>query len=122
MDGAYCHHYPSVSLIQSIQGNCANDSKPRSFKQVKNWFSNERQKNRSGEMISVYSEEGDKMRLRASAFKFSQHWSDSLLEEVAMVYHFLVTQTFRRRKRRLAVQKEPPRIMEINGQNSHSLL
>jgi hypothetical protein len=94
----------------------------RSFKQVKNWFSNERQKNRSGEMISAYTEEGDKMRLRASAYKFSQHWSDSLLEEVAMVYHFLVTQTLRRRKRRLAVQREPPRIMELNGQNSHSLL
>lgn len=93
----------------------------RSFKQVKNWFSNERQKNRNGDVISVCTEEGDKMRLRESAIQFSEHWSDSILEEVVMVYHFLVTQSFRRRKRRLAVQREPPRIMELHGQNSRSL-
>ncbi|PFH54820.1 hypothetical protein AMATHDRAFT_100934, partial [Amanita thiersii Skay4041] len=67
----------------------------RSFKQVKNWFSNERQKNRTGEMVSVYTEEGDKMRLRHTALDFSEQWSDSLLEEIAMVYHYLVMQSLR---------------------------
>ncbi|KAK2461630.1 hypothetical protein APHAL10511_006093 [Amanita phalloides] len=90
----------------------------RSFKQVKNWFSNERQKNRVGEMVSVYTEEGDKMRLRLSAFEFSENWSDSLLEEVAMVYHYLVTQSLRRKKHRL---KDSSRIIKFDGQSSRSL-
>lgn len=89
----------------------------RSFKQVKNWFSNERQKHRAGEMVSVYTEEGDKMRLRFPAFEFSEHWSDSLLEEVAMIYHYLVIQ---RKKHRLKDQMEPSRIMKLDGQSSTS--
>ncbi|KAF8640796.1 hypothetical protein AX17_000445 [Amanita inopinata Kibby_2008] len=93
----------------------------RSFKQVKNWFSNERQKNRTGEMISVYTEEGDKMRLRLSAFKFSEHWSDSLLEEIAMVYHYMVIQTHRRKKYRLAEQRESSSVLDLDGPNSHRL-
>ncbi|KAF8634408.1 hypothetical protein AX15_000859 [Amanita polypyramis BW_CC] len=93
----------------------------RSFKQVKNWFSNERQKNRAGEMISAYTEEGDKMRLRLSAFEFTEHWSDGLLEEVAMVYHYLVAQSLRRKKRRLTDQEEPSSIMKLDEQNSRSL-
>jgi len=93
----------------------------RSFKQVKNWFSNERQKNRVGEMVSLYTEEGDKMRLRLSAFEFSEQWSDNLLEEVAMVYHYLVTQSHRRKKQKLSDHRESSRVMKLNGHSSRSL-
>jgi len=93
----------------------------RSFKQVKNWFSNERQKNRVGEMVSVYTEEGDKMRLRLKAFEFSEQWSDCLIEEVAMVYHYLVTQSYRRKKQRLSDQRESSRVMKPDGHSSRSL-
>ena len=96
-------------------------SEARSFKQVKNWFSNERQKNRVGEMVSVFTEEGDKMRLRLTAFEFSEQWSDCLIEEVAMVYHYLVTQSYRRKKQRLSDLRESSRVMKPDGHSSRSL-
>lgn len=58
------------------------------YKQVKNWFSNERQKNRSGESVTVETADGDKVRLRTSALSTCQEWSDSFMEEVLMIYNF----------------------------------
>jgi len=60
----------------------------RAYKQVKNWFSNERQKNRSGESITFETADGDRIRLRTSALSISQEWSDSFIEEVLMIYNF----------------------------------
>jgi len=60
----------------------------RAHKQVKNWFSNERQKNRKGESTIVETTDGDKVRLRTSALSTCQEWSDSFMEEVLMIYNF----------------------------------
>lgn len=60
----------------------------RAYKQVKNWFSNERQKNRSGESASFETADGDRVRLRTSALSTCQEWSDSFIEEVLMIYNF----------------------------------
>ncbi|PPQ64501.1 hypothetical protein CVT26_002040 [Gymnopilus dilepis] len=62
----------------------------RAYKQVKNWFSNERQKNRSGESVPLETEDGDKVRLRASALETCQEWSDSFFEEVVMIYNYRI--------------------------------
>ena len=58
------------------------------YKQVKNWFSNERQKNRSGESDIFETADGDRVRLRTSALSTCQEWSDSFMEEVLMIYNF----------------------------------
>ncbi|KAF8973563.1 hypothetical protein BDZ97DRAFT_1751594 [Flammula alnicola] len=50
----------------------------RAYKQVKNWFSNERQKNRVGESIPVETEDGDKVR-RNSRFRGSLRQQNVLL-------------------------------------------
>jgi len=60
----------------------------RAYKQVKNWFSNERQKNRSGESDIFETADGDRVRLRTSALSTCQEWSDSFMEEVLMIYNF----------------------------------
>jgi len=60
----------------------------RAYKQVKNWFSNERQKNRSGESATFETADGDRVRLRTSALLTCQEWSDSFIEEVLMIYNF----------------------------------
>ena len=60
------------------------------YKQVKNWFSNERQKNRVGESIPFETEDGDKVRLRTSALSACQDWSDTFFEEVVMIYNYRV--------------------------------
>ncbi|KJA25867.1 hypothetical protein HYPSUDRAFT_64591 [Hypholoma sublateritium FD-334 SS-4] len=62
----------------------------RAYKQVKNWFSNERQKNRVGESIPFETEDGDKVRLRTSALSACQDWSDTFFEEVVMIYNYRV--------------------------------
>ncbi|KAF8167737.1 hypothetical protein B0H34DRAFT_803865 [Crassisporium funariophilum] len=62
----------------------------RAYKQVKNWFSNERQKSRTGESIPFETEDGDKVRLLSSALSTSQEWSDSFFEEVLMIYHYRI--------------------------------
>ncbi|KAF8913022.1 hypothetical protein CPB84DRAFT_1841447 [Gymnopilus junonius] len=62
----------------------------RAYKQVKNWFSNERQKDRSGESVPLETEDGDKVRLRASALETCQEWSDSFFEEVIMIYNYRI--------------------------------
>jgi len=67
----------------------------RAYKQVKNWFSNERQKNRAGDSIPVETEDGDKVRLRTSALSTCQDWSDSFFEEVVMIYNYRVQRNSR---------------------------
>lgn len=67
----------------------------RAFKQVKNWFSNERQKNRSGKVIPVETGEGDKVRLRPLAIQAFQEWSDKLFEEVVMIHNYKVLRNSR---------------------------
>jgi len=62
----------------------------RSFKQVKNWFSNERQKNRNGESTQFETEDGDKIRLRVPILETCQEWSDAFLMEVLMIHNFRI--------------------------------
>ncbi|TFK36873.1 hypothetical protein BDQ12DRAFT_686014 [Crucibulum laeve] len=66
----------------------------RSFRQVKNWFSNERQKNRVGEVVSIQSEEGDKVRVRSEALKVCAEWSDEFFEAVVMIHNFKILRNF----------------------------
>lgn len=74
----------------------------RAFKQVKNWFSNERQKQKVGEVVSVRTDTGEKLRLRAQALQLCQDWSDSFFEEVIMVHHFKVLRRLRWKETQLA--------------------
>jgi hypothetical protein len=67
----------------------------RALKQVKNWFSNERQKNRTGDSISVFTDAGDKVRLRPLALQLRSDWSDSFFEEVVMIYHYKIQRCMR---------------------------
>jgi len=60
----------------------------RSFAQVKHWFSNERQKNKSGETIDWINEVGEKLRVRPLAVELCENWSDEFFEDVVMVYNF----------------------------------
>ncbi|KAF4623815.1 hypothetical protein D9613_002134 [Agrocybe pediades] len=83
----------------------------RAYKQVKNWFSNERQKNRTGESVSLETEEGDKIRLRSTAYSTCQDWSDAFFEEVTMIYNYRVqcNSRFRGAARRLDVKSNNER-------------
>jgi hypothetical protein len=67
---------------------------PRAFKQVKNWFSNERQKNKEGKCVRTETQEGDKVRLRPLALQCPQ-WSDAFFEEVVMIYDYKVLMDLR---------------------------
>ncbi|KIK07464.1 hypothetical protein K443DRAFT_673378 [Laccaria amethystina LaAM-08-1] len=67
----------------------------RAFKQVKNWFSNERQKHRSGKVIPVETDDGDKVRLRPLAIQGCQEWSDKFFEEVVMIHNYKVLRNSR---------------------------
>ncbi|KAJ7225686.1 hypothetical protein GGX14DRAFT_640325 [Mycena pura] len=60
----------------------------RSQRQIKNWFSNERQKNRCGETVCAQNELGERLRLRPSALEFCEDWSDAFFEEVLMIVNF----------------------------------
>ncbi|KAF8898914.1 hypothetical protein BD779DRAFT_47089 [Infundibulicybe gibba] len=61
----------------------------RAFKQVKNWFSNERQKHPGGLSISARTELGEKIRLRPIAYQTTpDQWSDNFFENVIMVYNY----------------------------------
>ncbi|RXW14475.1 hypothetical protein EST38_g11379, partial [Candolleomyces aberdarensis] len=66
----------------------------RAFKQVKNWFSNERQKNKEGKNVRTETKEGDKVRLRPLALQ-SPQWSDDFFEEVVMIYDYKVLMDLR---------------------------
>jgi len=63
----------------------------RSFKQVKNWFSNERQKNKYGEVVTTRTDIGDRIRLRPIALELCEEWSDELFEETVLIYNFKTT-------------------------------
>ncbi|GLB35991.1 putative homeodomain containing protein [Lyophyllum shimeji] len=63
----------------------------RSLKQVKNWFSNERQKQKTGEVVTIPSDIGERIRLRPPLLNLCQEWSDSLFEGILRVYHFKIT-------------------------------
>ncbi|PPQ62963.1 hypothetical protein CVT24_006069 [Panaeolus cyanescens] len=67
----------------------------RAYKQVKNWFSNERQKNRTGESVPFETEDGDRVRLRATALSVCQEWSDAFFEEVVMIYNYRIQRNSR---------------------------
>ncbi|ESK98032.1 hypothetical protein Moror_468 [Moniliophthora roreri MCA 2997] len=60
----------------------------RSFNQVKHWFSNERQKNKTGEYVTWRTELGENIRMRPSAVNLCSEWTDELFESTVMVYHF----------------------------------
>lgn len=69
----------------------------RSLKQVKNWFSNERQKNKEGRVERHDTLEGDKVKFRPLAVDIQERWpgcpaqwSDEFFEEVVMIYDYMV--------------------------------
>lgn len=62
----------------------------RAIKQVKNWFSNERQKRGGGPVISTQTKTGDKLRLRPSALDLNEEWSDEFFQEVVMIHNYRV--------------------------------
>ena len=70
-------------------------SYPSAYKQVKNWFSNERQKGKAGDSISIETSDGDKVRIRTTAFALCQEWSDSFLEEVVMIHNYRIQRNSR---------------------------
>lgn len=75
---------------------------PRAFKQVKNWFSNERQKHKVGQVESIRTDTGEKLRLRTQALQLCQDWSDSFFEEVVMVHHFKILRWLRWKETQMA--------------------
>jgi hypothetical protein len=95
MDGINCHHHQSVGAFICVLTNLDLRVPYSAYKQIKNWFSNERQKNRIGESIPVETEDGDKVRLRTSALSACQDWSDSFFEEVVMIYNYRVQRNSR---------------------------
>jgi len=61
----------------------------RSLRQIKNWFSNERQKNRWGDVVSTHTDVGERLRLRPSAIELCRgEWSDAFFEEVLMIINY----------------------------------
>jgi len=63
----------------------------RSFAQVKHWFSNERQKNKSGETVDWYNDLGEKIRVRPMCVELCDEFSDEFFEDVVMVFNFTST-------------------------------
>ena len=69
----------------------------RAYKQVKNWFSNERQKNKEGRWESMSVRGGGTVKLRPLSVDLASRWpelpsqwSDEFFEEVLMIYDFVV--------------------------------
>ncbi|KAJ7706357.1 hypothetical protein B0H17DRAFT_1036876 [Mycena rosella] len=60
----------------------------RSLRQVKNWFSNTRQKNRWGDVVCTRTDVGERLRLRPSAIELCDQWSDAFFEEVLMIINY----------------------------------
>ncbi|KAJ6604486.1 hypothetical protein DFH09DRAFT_1354231 [Mycena vulgaris] len=60
----------------------------RSLRQIKNWFSNTRQKNRWGEVVCARTDLGERLRLRPSAIELCEQWSDAFFEEVLMILNY----------------------------------
>ncbi|KAJ7357196.1 hypothetical protein DFH08DRAFT_771720 [Mycena albidolilacea] len=63
----------------------------RSLRQIRNWFSNERQKNRWGDVVTTHTDVGERLRLRPSAIELCQQWSDTFFEEVLMIVNYRTT-------------------------------
>ncbi|KAL0951428.1 hypothetical protein HGRIS_008120 [Hohenbuehelia grisea] len=82
----------------------------RALKQVKNWFSNERQKQhdkREEDVVRMISAEGEKLRLRPIAVSScgADEWSDAFFEEVVMIYNIKTSNKLRSDEaRRTAVE------------------
>ncbi|KAJ7102097.1 hypothetical protein B0H15DRAFT_813174 [Mycena belliarum] len=60
----------------------------RSLRQIKNWFSNTRQKNRWGDVVCARTDLGERLRLRPSATELCELWSDDFFEEVLMILSY----------------------------------
>ncbi|KAJ7492784.1 hypothetical protein FB451DRAFT_1219556 [Mycena latifolia] len=60
----------------------------RSLRQIKNWFSNTRQKNRWGDVVCARTDLGERLRLRPSAIELCEQWSDAFFEEVLMILNY----------------------------------
>ncbi|KAF5375054.1 hypothetical protein D9758_000451 [Tetrapyrgos nigripes] len=65
----------------------------RSFNQVKHWFSNERQKNKAGDIVETFTDIGEKIRVRPLALQLCPAWSDEFFEDVLLVFNFRVLRT-----------------------------
>ncbi|KAF7339613.1 hypothetical protein MSAN_02175800 [Mycena sanguinolenta] len=63
----------------------------RSLRQIKNWFSNERQKHRWGDVVSTQMNTGERLRLRPSAIDLCEQWDDAFFEEVIMIVNYRTT-------------------------------
>ncbi|KAF7310769.1 Homeobox domain-containing protein [Mycena chlorophos] len=65
----------------------------RTPEQIRNWFSNTRQKNR-GDALKNHIEVGqERIRLRPSALALSEAWSDEVFEQIFLACSYLVTRT-----------------------------
>jgi len=82
----------------------------RAFKQVKNWFSNERQKQKVGQVVSIRTDTGEKLRLRTQALQLCQEWSDSFFEEVVMIHHFKILRWLRWKETQMAAASASSRL------------
>ncbi|KAK7468714.1 hypothetical protein VKT23_003217 [Stygiomarasmius scandens] len=67
----------------------------RSFNQVKHWFSNERQKNKSGDVVETFTDTGEKIRVRPLALELCPDWTDEFFEDVLLIFNFRVIRTSR---------------------------
>ncbi|KAL4268082.1 Homeobox domain-containing protein [Pleurotus pulmonarius] len=72
----------------------------RALKQVKNWFSNERQKHngkKDEDIVRMVSGEGERLRLRSVAVDYckAEEWTDAFFEEVVMIHHLKVSTLLR---------------------------
>jgi hypothetical protein len=61
-----------------------------SFNQVKHWFSNERQKNKSGDIVETFTDIGERIRVRPLALELCPDWTDEFFEDVLLVFNFRV--------------------------------
>ncbi|THV06010.1 hypothetical protein K435DRAFT_773508 [Dendrothele bispora CBS 962.96] len=62
----------------------------RSFNQVKHWFSNERQKNKTGDIVETFTDIGEKIRVRPLALELCPDWTDEFFEDVLLVFNFRI--------------------------------
>lgn len=99
MDCNSSHRYSSVSgpPLRLCEPSPTSPTQSRSLKQVKNWFSNERQKNKEGRVERLDTLEGDKVKFRPLAVDIQERWpgcpaqwSDEFFEEVVMIYDYMV--------------------------------
>ena len=87
-------------LIRSSPVSLPPFSSHRALKQVKNWFSNERQKHtgkKDEDVVRMVSAEGERLRLRPIAVQSckAEEWTDTFFEEVVMIHHLKVSTSLR---------------------------